>query len=1082
MAVGTIRQSASPPANWTKMPQFHHTLNSSLFPVAHIPIVQSGGYGGTTAPLNSLVTKAAKSLNVRNILLVDALSYQNGFLTRKLCHLATVWGLKKHEYPQVSPVVLRDQRLKDTIEAAAFEDCKATGETGESQFNKFKSFHENRAFKIIETMRSTMSNFLLKLTSWVLYKLLPCFLTSVVAHPAHIDMLKKASHSGLPLIFLPLHRSHLDYILISFILVNNNIKPPLVAAGNNLRIPVFGWLLRGLGAFFIKRRMDPVQGRKDTVYRAVLHTYMMACLSAGHNMEFFIEGGRTRTGKTCMPKGGLLSVIVKAYMDGIVQDALLVPVSVNYEKLVDGNFVREQLGQPKQMETFSSAIKAIWSVLNSNYGMMRIDFNQPFSLRELVESFQRRKVKLIAAPVTSDSDRAELSAPPNSDCGVIASKKQLHTAPSSTSLYGIDVVVEEHRQLVESIARHVVYDCTRAQAIMSTNAVAFLLLTKFRQGTTLELLAEALDQFRQELDWADRDLGFTGESVDVINHAVDLLGPGLIKRERHSDGAMITPVTMLPNVIELSYYSNALLSQYVIDAVLASMLLKASYLILSLLVTASMLLKASYLILSLLVTASMLLKASYLILSLLVTANMLLKASYLILSLLVTANMLLKASYLILSLLVTASMLLKASYLILSLLVTASMLLKASYLILSLLVTANMLLKASYLILSLLVTANMLLKASYLILSLLVTASMLLKASYLILSLLVTASMLLKASYLILSLLVTANMLLKASYLILSLLVTANMLLKASYLILSLLVTASMLLKASYLILSLLVTASMLLKASYLILSLLVTASMLLKASYSRPPFSSFLFYSYSKFPLLTAIYSIFLENLNGSLPSTNETVSIGQDKLIEYSLELFDILQFEFIFSKPCQYLDSLVMEAIENLKVKEILLEPEEEQWSKRFAQHLEHEFDHSDDDEPYFRVPHYQVDTSSKSMSHLEFLHTLLRSLLDVYVVSALVITRMVDRELPERELVMEVLAEMKTQLDDGDMLYGESLCVDPIKNALKLFERWEVLGCHSEDRVKSYHLKEAFDSETEVALVLDKLNRFKFPLNK
>nr|CAD7459285.1 unnamed protein product [Timema tahoe] len=454
-------------------------------------------------------------------------------------------------------------------------------------------------------------------------------------------------------------------------------------------------------------------------------------------------------------------------------------------------------------------------------------------------------------------------------------------------------------------------DCTRAQAIMSTNAVAFLLLTKFRKGTTLDVLAEALDQLRQELDWADRDLGFTGESVDVINHAVDLLGPGLIKRERHSEGAMITPVTMLPNVIELSYYSNALLSQYVIDAV------------------------------------------------------------------------------------------------------------------------------------------------------------------------------------------------------------------------------------------------------------------------------------------LVTSIYSIFFEGLNGSLPSTNETVSIGQDKLVEYSLELFDILQFEFIFSKPCQYLDSLVMEAIENLKVKEILLEPEEntlndeEQWSKRFAKHLEHEFDHSDDDdEPYFRVPHYQVDTSSKSMSylalselvdsciiimfqvdtssksmsylalselvdsciivmfqvdtssksmsylalselvdsciivmfqvdtssksmshlalselvdsgiivmfqvdtssksmsHLEFLHTLLRSLLDVYVVSALVITRLVDRELPERDLVMEVLAEMKTQLDDGDMLYGESLCVDPIKNALKLFERWEILGCRSEDRIKLYHLKEAFDSETEVALVLDKLNRFKFPLNK
>jgi glycerol-3-phosphate O-acyltransferase 1/2 len=65
-------------------------------------------------------------------------------------------------------------------------------------------------------------------------------MTSVVAHPAQLQMLKKASNTGLPLIFLPMHRSHLDYILISFILLNNNIRSPLVAAGDNLRIPVFG--------------------------------------------------------------------------------------------------------------------------------------------------------------------------------------------------------------------------------------------------------------------------------------------------------------------------------------------------------------------------------------------------------------------------------------------------------------------------------------------------------------------------------------------------------------------------------------------------------------------------------------------------------------------------------------------------------------------------------------------------------------------------------------------------------------------------------------------------------------------------
>lgn len=113
---------------------------------------------------------------------------------------------------------------------------------------------------------------------------------------------------------------------------------------------------------------------------------MNACLRAGHNIEFFLEGGRTRTGKPCMPKYGVFSVILESFIDGTIEDALLVPVSINYEKLIDGNFVREQLGQPKEIETFSNAVKGIWKVLNSNYGNMRVDFSQPFSLR--VSHFQ----------------------------------------------------------------------------------------------------------------------------------------------------------------------------------------------------------------------------------------------------------------------------------------------------------------------------------------------------------------------------------------------------------------------------------------------------------------------------------------------------------------------------------------------------------------------------------------------------------------------------------------------------------------------------------------------------------------------
>ncbi|KAL1138084.1 hypothetical protein AAG570_009779 [Ranatra chinensis] len=361
--------------------------------------------------------------------------------------------------------------------------------------------------------------------------------------PAQIVMLKKASATGLPLIFLPLHRSHVDYIAVTFTLCNNSIRSPLVAAGENLRIPIFGWILRGLGAFFIKRWMDPESGKRDKLYRASLHTYMTQCIEAGHYFEFFIEGGRTRTGKPCMPKGGLLSVFVDAYLSGTLQDALLVPVSVNYERLVEGSFVREQTGESKQPESFRSAISGIWAALTRHYGTVRVDFNQPFSLNELVRSFQNKMRNTMGS---------------------------LHVSPSTTSLYGTDVVVEEQRQLVDCIARHILYDCSRSTAVMSTNALAFLLLNVYRDGVKLVDLALALDKLREELYSSGKDTGFTGESIDVIEHAVKMLGPGLVLKERSSDCVVIKPVTVLPNVIELAYYSNTLLPHFVLEGIVGS--------------------------------------------------------------------------------------------------------------------------------------------------------------------------------------------------------------------------------------------------------------------------------------------------------------------------------------------------------------------------------------------------------------------------------------------------------------------------------------------------------------------------------
>lgn len=491
--------------------------------------------------------------------------------------IAQSFRMKQFPYTQVSGLVLKDPILQRAIKQASEDVLKeeknsrtrrnserilppTDPESEEEElenvaYQKILKQQEKRAFNILMDMRSRLNGCLVAFTSWLLYKLLPCFLSGVVTHTRQIEMLKVASEKapGIPLIFLPLHRSHLDYIMVTFILANNDIRAPLVAAGNNLQIPVFGGILRGLGAFFIKRKIDPVVGKKDILYRAVLHLYLQHALKMGHNVEFFIEGGRTRTGKPCMPKGGILSVIVNAFMDRSIPDALLVPVSVNYERLVDGNFVREQLGQKKIPESFGKAMSGIWKALNSKYGRMRIDFNEPYSIRELVQSYNK---------IAKEDGNMKIYKP---------GARQLQHNQSTSSLYGTDVVCEEHRTLIESISRQVVYDCAAATSVMSTNALAFLLLNQFRSGALETEVAKELDKLRSVLK-SHRDMGFSGESLHVVRYACDLLGPDLVIKSQRDQQNFIQPNPLVERLIELAYYSNTLTPHFALESIVLTSL------------------------------------------------------------------------------------------------------------------------------------------------------------------------------------------------------------------------------------------------------------------------------------------------------------------------------------------------------------------------------------------------------------------------------------------------------------------------------------------------------------------------------
>lgn len=131
---------------------------------------------------------------------------------------------------------MNDERLQEAIKLTATENAAHEGGNEEDEIKKAKE----RAKQILLKMQSSLSDKVLRIVAWLCFKVLPCFIQSAVVQPSQIEMLQKANDTGLPLIFIPLHRSHLDYIMTTFILLCNNIKSPLVAAGDNLRIPFFG--------------------------------------------------------------------------------------------------------------------------------------------------------------------------------------------------------------------------------------------------------------------------------------------------------------------------------------------------------------------------------------------------------------------------------------------------------------------------------------------------------------------------------------------------------------------------------------------------------------------------------------------------------------------------------------------------------------------------------------------------------------------------------------------------------------------------------------------------------------------------
>lgn len=196
----------------------------------------------------------------------------------------------------------------------------------------------------------------------------------------HLDALKAAA-PGKQIIYVPTHRSHMDYLLLSYLLYNRGIVPPHIVAGINLNLPVVGTWLRKCGAFFIRRSI-----RGNALYSAVLGEYVAQLMAGGFSVEYFVEGGRSRTGRLLQPKGGMIAMTVRSYLRQPTRPVLFQPVYIGYEKLMEGgSYLDELTGKPKEKESIWQVLTGIPKVLRSNYGQVVVNFGEAIELNEVLE-------------------------------------------------------------------------------------------------------------------------------------------------------------------------------------------------------------------------------------------------------------------------------------------------------------------------------------------------------------------------------------------------------------------------------------------------------------------------------------------------------------------------------------------------------------------------------------------------------------------------------------------------------------------------------------------------------------------------
>ncbi len=330
----------------------------------------------------------------------------------------------------------------------------------------------------------------------------------------HVEQARAAA-PGHEVIDVPCHRSHADYLLLSYQLQASGVVVPHIAAGVNLNLPIVGPLLRRGGAFFMRRSF-----RGSSLYSTIFKEYMAQLIDRGVPLEYFIEGGRSRTGRLLKPRGGMLSMTLRAFLRAPHRPVLFQPVYIGYEKLMEGkSYVGELSGKPKEKESWTALLRGARKVLKQHYGHVTLSFGEPVELDALLDE--------CAADWRAQVDASSDAKPGwfNHALAILAERIQ------------VNINAAAHVNAVNLLA--LVLLATRKHAIGERDLLA-----------QLELFQTLLTA----VPYAERVTVTAAAPAEIVAHGESM---GWIRRIRHPQGDVL--VTEGEDAVLLSYFRNNVL-------------------------------------------------------------------------------------------------------------------------------------------------------------------------------------------------------------------------------------------------------------------------------------------------------------------------------------------------------------------------------------------------------------------------------------------------------------------------------------------------------------------------------------------